>query len=434
MKNIFRLLLCLVISFLSLSIKAQEKLSSYPCSTTGENYDVKISLKGSGLFSIWIDACSYDQNYPVGGLVIREKNFYSFIDAIQVARNKYSLYIDKKAKNANVVDYKSLNIYNKVDVFYRTSTWNMGYNVPLSFEIVNSKKDGKRSPILKITADMKITPDVLVTTDMIHPVSNPKIPLNGYGLIFTSVEEVDRFLEAISPEKVNSYVKLNSVNGVVLSEDITQDKPNAFLTRIDYGIKFNGDVPFGKYSSGSDFGQAYSLETASISSIDKCDIGGYVRLNFKKWYVQPELFYMVGNAVYYLDFYEGHQQHVQTNKTVSLGMLHLPLKVGYTLTGKAKTKLRFFVGPDFKMNCGSGVKYTYFHTLNTTLSLSDFVDDIMPVSISALGGIGIDFWRFSLDVQYNCGRNMFRTSLNSHLIDRDLLTQDIQIGLGVNFN
>lgn len=412
MKKNFRLLLCLVISFLSLSIKAQEKFSSYHCSTTGEDYDVKISLKGTGIFSIWIDACSYDQSYPVVGFVIREENFYSFYDAIQVARNKYSLYVDKKARNTNLVDYKSLNIFNQVDVFSRTSTWNMAYNLPLSFEIMNSKKDGKRSPILKITP----------------------IPLNGFGLIFTSVEEVDSFLEAISPEKVNSYVKLNSVKGVVLSEDITQDKPNVFLTRIDYGIKLNGDISIGKYTSGSDFGQAYSLETASISSIDKYDIGGYVRLNFKKWYVQPELFYMGGNTLYFLDFYEGHQQHVQTNKKISLGMLHLPLKVGYTLTGKAKTKLRFFVGPDFKMNCGSGVKYTYFHTLNPTLSLSDFVDDIMPVNISALGGIGIDFWRFSLDVQYNCGRNMFRTSLNSHLIDRDLLTQEIQIGLGVNFN
>ena len=82
MKNTFKVL-CLVLGVLiGFSSQAQESFSSYENSYIGNSYPIQIASKDKEKFTLYIDAMSLDATHKKGGIMINEKKYQEFLDAI----------------------------------------------------------------------------------------------------------------------------------------------------------------------------------------------------------------------------------------------------------------------------------------------------------------------------------------------------------------
>lgn len=123
-------------------------------------------------------------------------------------------------------------------------------------------------------------------------------------------------------------------------------------------------------------------------------LGVYVRINLKKWYIQPELNYI--------------SQKVTVNTQVDSRVFEqeykiytseIPLKVGYKFLDLKVVKLRIFGGPVLTFKLDDKIKI---------LNGGNSVSNAIPKSLNSVNwafraGLGIDVLKFNLDIAYQKG-------------------------------
>lgn len=124
--------------------------------------------------------------------------------------------------------------------------------------------------------------------------------------------------------------------------------------------------------------------------------GLFARLTIKDFVVQPELLYYKSGKIIELN-----QSFLTPTVTISQSNFALPILLGYQFIDLPLIKMRANVGPVFYFAFGP-TEYTtnLLGEEITTTSDESFAED---TSIGAALNLGIDLWKFTLDINYSLG-------------------------------
>lgn len=111
-------------------------------------------------------------------------------------------------------------------------------------------------------------------------------------------------------------------------------------------------------------------------------LGVFARINLSKWYIQPELNYV-------------SRKSSVNNVDIKLKSLDIPILLGYKIVKLPAFNLRAFGGPVASFNVDDNLKEVF---------LGSVVKDKAKGAVwNAKVGLGADFWKFTLDVDYEFG-------------------------------
>ncbi len=178
------------------------------------------------------------------------------------------------------------------------------------------------------------------------------------------------------------------------------------------------------------FGPKIGYQTAKLSYA-KSDIkngfanhftfGVFGRVTFGRIYVQPELLYFKTSNVFDVTLGQGTNifnipDNASINVTLRQANLQLPVLVGFKILDLDLIKLRAQVGPtanfvlqsktlvDYKVNDVPG---------NEQEAGSGQGFDTRTIAWGAQVGLGVDVWKFTLDINYNFGLSKVYDVLNN---------------------
>jgi hypothetical protein len=195
MKNFFKILALCVFTLTALKSNAQEKFASYDNTYAEKTYDIQLSSKDREKFSLYIDAMSLDRTHEKGGIIIDQKQYQYFINAITEARTKYEEWV-KTAKENNIKELsKTMTIASKAGgYFLYGSKWNFQFLLNLKFDF----------KIIEIKGEVKYL--LLIRTGELQSSSNQFMKVDGLVIVFSSTKEMDDFLTVISTDKITDFI------------------------------------------------------------------------------------------------------------------------------------------------------------------------------------------------------------------------------------
>jgi hypothetical protein len=177
---------------------AQEKYATYRNSYVDKDYDISVSFNDPK-FSIYIDGMPFDRIRDSGGFSVDEKSYPGFIRDLKAAREKYSEWIEvAKANNVTVLD-KSVELKPQVvtGYFMGGSKFYFDFSVRPEFDFkILDKESGLKYLMIVRSGKMAAS-------------SNEYIDTDGFGLVFTSVAEMDEFIELIGTEKLTEFKNIS---------------------------------------------------------------------------------------------------------------------------------------------------------------------------------------------------------------------------------
>lgn len=181
----------LLILFYSLSINAQMKLGDYNLRISGKTYDINLTQKKF----IMIDVPSSDQLSKEIYFKLSFSKAKGFIERMTEAKNKFAEWKLTSEKN-NVKDFhKKLNInMGSFDMVFNYGHYYSVNNVDLEAEMLINEY----GTYLLINNKRR-----LVAED------NQFIKTDGFLLTFSNVEEIQKFIDAISISKAEEMFKNN---------------------------------------------------------------------------------------------------------------------------------------------------------------------------------------------------------------------------------
>ena len=178
-------------------LSAQDKFTTYQNSFGGKNVkDIRISLEDKGKYTLYIEAIPMDKLFTdPGGINLSEKQNPEFIKALDQAKLKYDEWV-KTAKDNNVTELrKDIDVKSISGAFFKTgSDWNFQFKVNLSFRFL----------ILKSKDEVKYL--LTINTGKLTSSSNQFTNVDGFSIIFSSDDEIEKFKEAISITKINEFI------------------------------------------------------------------------------------------------------------------------------------------------------------------------------------------------------------------------------------
>ncbi len=169
-----------------------------------------------------------------------------------------------------------------------------------------------------------------------------------------------------------------------------------YSTTLNYGQKI-GDIFNAKYNLQNGF-----------------NLGVYMRLG-KRLYVQPEVLY---NYTTYNNEITAAKAAPQNKRYVN-STFDIPVLVGYSFVNRPKFKLRVMAGPRFAFNAGS-TKPQEFEEIS---------QDMRTNRVGLDCGVGIDVWRFNLDVRYNLFEDLYKYKKDDIALESKPL-HSFQVSLG----
>jgi len=192
MKNLITFITLCLLTITTVKSYAQEKFTTYDNTYIGKTFDIKLSLEKEDLY---IDAMSLDELYDKGGIRIRKEQHQDFLNAIAKAKIKYVEWV-KTAKENNVRSFnKSMNIKSKVgSYFLYGSEWKFQLEVNLTFDF----------QILEDKGELKYL--LIIRTGELKASTNEHLKVDGFLLVFSSVNEIDTFTNKISRQKIKAFI------------------------------------------------------------------------------------------------------------------------------------------------------------------------------------------------------------------------------------
>ena len=420
MNRTARILIISFLALLSIQSNAQNPFTTYSNFYFKNEYVIYISAKGN-IFTLYINAMPSVESNETGGIIIQEDNYYKFVDGLKLAKLKYEDAVkaakEKKATNIN----KTLRVFNTVDAYFKQEKMYLQKNVELIYNFKVQEIDGKLNYFL------------FVNTGKLTALNNTSVHSNGFSLVFSSGDEIDKFIDKLSIEKIDSSIVKNDSTGHIkrlrkLDGSWHSKAQSGIFANMTLGIKVGFSTSLGMNNLNPMLTDEYSLSTAKSSIVNGFNVGAFGRVDFNKFYFQPEFLYVLGQNNYALSLLDNHLQNIELNKTATISTLDIPLLLGYKIWNSKNTNLRLFAGPKLRLNAGSTVKRTYFHTYGTT-NATDITTDITPTQLGLETGLGLDFSGFTLDVRYNLIQDMYHSQLNSHTID-NLSANTLIVSLG----
>jgi hypothetical protein len=131
--------------------------------------------------------------------------------------------------------------------------------------------------------------------------------------------------------------------------------------------------------------------------------GAFARINVKKFYIQPEIYFTKkgGEIKDSIEFNGG----VKGVKKINLNTIDVPLLIGYKLFDAKLVNLRVMAGPVMSFVIKKDPKITY-DGHNVDLANDFYKKDNFENQTWALqAGAGMDVLMFSLDIRYEWGLN-----------------------------
>ena len=183
----------LVISLLGIigfNAKAQEKVDKYTMSSLSdfdvEQFDIRIDNDNN----LWIDAFSTYQPETRCGIILEERYKPNFITTFENARDLYTEW-KRMAIESNLQDIK-----HKMHFMFFTG----GYFTYFD----EMKKDDDVRLIFAFTW-FKENYVLIMNLEEMTDSDNDLIKFNGASFIFNSEEEINHFLDKISPQYINNF-------------------------------------------------------------------------------------------------------------------------------------------------------------------------------------------------------------------------------------
>ncbi len=191
MKNLKVMMMTLMMCLMTMVSFGQEKYTTYDNLYGEKTYEVSISHKDNGKYTLYVDMMSMDKLSKSGGVMISEKEHSLFLSTLNEAKVKYTEWVTT-AKENNVTDLsKSMSYKVKVGGFFQYgSKWNFQYVVNLTFDF--RIVDGKNL--------------LIVRTGKLTSSSNQYMTHDGFVFVFQSEKEIDDFINILSVEKVVEFM------------------------------------------------------------------------------------------------------------------------------------------------------------------------------------------------------------------------------------
>ena len=179
-----RKLLTLLIFACIFQVNGQDKMSTYSTDFTSEKYDVDIDTDSKDLY-IGIFSMGANKNI---GLIVSNEQRTDLIEKLQKVKALYTEWskvaIDNKVENVN----KSTGITCKTASYFHSGRdIYFQHRVVLEFDF----------------AVIKSKPLILIKTGRLKSTNNQYITHDGGIIVFSSVDEIDAFINAISDKTVN---------------------------------------------------------------------------------------------------------------------------------------------------------------------------------------------------------------------------------------
>jgi hypothetical protein len=108
------------------------------------------------------------------------------------------------------------------------------------------------------------------------------------------------------------------------------------------------------------------------------DLGLFFRFNIARFYIQPEVNYVIRN----LNITTGESGTILHFEKTQTHFINVPIFVGYRIVDFRLFKLRIFAGPEFNFSVNNSVMYGEYQ-------------------LGFQGGLGVDLWRFTVDAGYS---------------------------------
>ena len=406
MRKTIKTLILLLFSIVALNSNAQKKFAKYENKFSSDTLDINISVERNGDYSLLISAMPLGDTYPNGGIILDEKSYPNFLDAMDRAKTNYEMWV-KSAKETKTKKLDKVMPYATITgAFFKGENWRRIEKAVLHFYFKVKEKDGKTDYLLIVhTQDLTYTKNDIV--------ENSK----GYCLVFTSTAEMDQFLDSISKTKLNKYIE-NS--GVVFSlikrKDIQIQEKNQY-PQFTFGLK----AQYGSAFEMNDYKTEQIIEhhAKSFKSniVNVFNAGVFTRIDFKKLYIQPEFIYGMGQKKYAEDF---RVNNISVSKTANVSTLDIPLLLGYKLFDFEKSRLRVFAGPKLRLNIGSSIEYPIFiATEHSSVTISDLSKDVKPSQFGLEAGFEFDFSLFTVGVRYSRINDIYQTTFRNNVLDEN---------------
>lgn len=143
-------------------------------------------------------------------------------------------------------------------------------------------------------------------------------------------------------------------------------------------------------------------------------VGVYARIG-RRLYVQPELNY---NYLVYQNSVSVSGE--SESKRYIASTMDLPILAGFSLINGSFFKLRVMAGPRFSFNAGS----------TKAISRKDFAESIRDTRIGLDCGLGVDIWRFNLDVRYNLFPDLYKRQDHEGNVLKSKPLNQFEVSLG----
>lgn len=176
--------------------QAQKKYCTYDNSVLQKTYDIQVSSKPNGSYTVWIDAASLEGLSKTAGIMVEDNQLLSFTTSLNEAKLKYAEWT-KVAKENNVQELSSKRMSIKTKVggyFLYGGEWEFQWTAYLNFDFRVVQTDGVTKYLL------------VVSTGELQSSSNQFIKIKGTALAFQDTKEVDAFIAAISPQKISEFL------------------------------------------------------------------------------------------------------------------------------------------------------------------------------------------------------------------------------------
>ena len=135
MKNLKVMMMTLMMCLITMVSFGQERYTTYDNLYNEKAYEISISHKDNGKYTLYVDMMSMDKLSRSGGIIITEKEHDLFLTTLNEAKVKYTEWVTT-AKENNVTDLsKSMTYKAKVGGFFQYgSKWNFQHVVNLTFD------------------------------------------------------------------------------------------------------------------------------------------------------------------------------------------------------------------------------------------------------------------------------------------------------------
>lgn len=178
----------------------------------------------------------------------------------------------------------------------------------------------------------------------------------------------------------------------------------------------------GLMAQGLNFGLRGGLTTAKISTDLSENFasenqlgyqgGVFVRLNFNRFYVQPELIYNHRSTVLEYNIYptiNGEDQEVGVRSDIKIGTIDIPVLAGFKLVDTKMLNFRIFAGPTISFSTNESLSYEY--TTSDGENIEGDVPEDSQLSLDSFNktnwylqaGAGVDVLFLTFDVRYEKG-------------------------------